>query len=650
MSRTARKLLSRIARRGGNADSSRESQLPNSWPTDPETGFPDASYFATFGELGDSYGGTANAVIHRSKAIVESTGFPLDILTFGHLNDYAALNRRFLDDGRFVSGLQFRNMWSELSSLPSGEREASDDRLLGFEPLGDSQTDEVLTGEGVPLRRFRKDSNGRNLQIDMCRSDGTVILSDRRDVFAGDLSGAAKSQRALILCDSGGAPIRFFRSMFDLRTYWLDRVVGDSPAVMFSDTFGVSGFTHTYKRSNVLVVQTFHNRHLDPSEVGPLGMSEARYLPFLNNVDDFDATVFQTTRQKDDVDRLMGYSPQRHVIPNSRSLPDETDFGLRRENRAISVGRLVHGKQLDHAVRAIGAAGALLEHPLEFHIYGDGSALPAVESQIVRSGVTNTVLHGHDPHAQQRFAQASFSLLTSRSESMSLVLVEAMARGCVPIAYDVQYGPREIITHAEDGFLVEANNEEALAATIVEFQQMDPARREKMRAAAVVRARDFSDAAILRKWARLLQKLAREKRDPAAISLDVSALTSHRSEAGFVIGATATADRELERPRFHLTIKGRREPALTRVDCTTTPKRGRKWIVEAVISPERIEWIKDDIIDLQLEVHDCRGRGVRRLPFGVEPKGQKSRSQNGLAAMPFEPYSTVHGNFSLRRL
>src|SRR5699024_574838 len=111
-------------------------------------------------------------------------------------------------------------------------------------------------------------------------------------------------------------------------------------AFMFSDTFGVAGFTHQYKRGNVLLVQTFHNNHLRHGGESLLGYTEKRYLPFLDNIDDFDATVVLTERQRHDLNELMGQSPQRWVVPNSRPI-GTADRGRRNHDLGLCVGRLV---------------------------------------------------------------------------------------------------------------------------------------------------------------------------------------------------------------------------------------------------------------------------------------------------------------------
>ncbi|WP_200914854.1 glycosyltransferase [Arthrobacter sp. Leaf234] len=64
------------------------------------------------------------------------------------------------------------------------------------------------------------------------------------------------------------------------------------------------------------------------------------------------------------------------------------------------------------------------------------------------AGVTATL---HDLWA------ASFTLLTSTTEGLPLVLLEAMSGGCLPIAYDIPYGPADLI---EDAGYVSSCHEE----------------------------------------------------------------------------------------------------------------------------------------------------------------------------------------------
>ncbi|MEJ1230431.1 MAG: glycosyltransferase [Galbitalea sp.] len=65
------------------------------------------------------------------------------------------------------------------------------------------------------------------------------------------------------------------------------------------------------------------------------------------------------------------------------------------------------------------------------------------------------MLHGHVPDAVDRLDAAAVLLLTSRHEGQPLVILEALARGCPVVAYDVHYGPGEMIEDGRSGLLVE---------------------------------------------------------------------------------------------------------------------------------------------------------------------------------------------------
>lgn len=63
-----------------------------------------------------------------------------------------------------------------------------------------------------------------------------------------------------------------------------------------------------------------------------------------------------------------------------------------------------------------------------------------------------------DEGLKKSFLNSSIYVLTSKSESFSLSLCEAMSYGIPSISFDVDVGPREIIKDMEDGFLVENKN------------------------------------------------------------------------------------------------------------------------------------------------------------------------------------------------
>jgi len=62
---------------------------------------------------------------------------------------------------------------------------------------------------------------------------------------------------------------------------------------------------------------------------------------------------------------------------------------------------------------------------------------------------------------------SSFYILSSRSESFGLVLLEAQSQKIPVIAFDCPTGPRNIINNGVDGFLVKKEDVNELASKII---------------------------------------------------------------------------------------------------------------------------------------------------------------------------------------
>lgn len=596
----------------------------------PVPAFPEAKYYATLGELAEGYGGTTSVLFHRSNAIFEHTGHAIDILVFGPRRDYAEIDREMHAANQLADGVRFRSMWAELAEA---DLEASEAKFEAFRPLGSEYAEDDVPGEGVAIQRFRKDEKGRTLQVDMLRADGTIIVSDRRDAEPIENRG----NRSLILCDKASQPVREFGTLDELRFFWLDRVIGKDTSVVFSDSFRVAGTIQAYRRPNVTVVQTFHNNHLRDDADGPLGYTNKAYIPFLSNIDAFDATVHLSDRQLGDIDQLMGPAPHRWVIHNSRRV----DFkGSRHEpERTVGVmlGRLTEPKQIDHAIKAVAQANTRLQEPITLDVYGEGSDRERLESVIAAQDTDAVVLRGYDPTAPEKFATASFSILPSRSEALPLVLVESMARGCIPIAYDVRYGPSEIITNGVNGFLVESGDIDGLAAALVRVQNMSNREVSRMRKNARKRAQDFSDVEVLSKWSELLTTTVEAKQSPKQLKASDRMATVSVTREIMTISFSFTPNRSMIQPRAHVVFTGRKIPAIMRFECDLTSDEPRV-TATARISADRLEWFTEGVLDVSFELHDAAGRLSHRMPADdqVQPFGQ------------FEAYATTYGNLSLR--
>jgi len=168
-------------------------------------------------------------------------------------------------------------------------------------------------------------------------------------------------------------------------------------------------------------------------------------------------------------------------------------------------------KRIAHAIQAVSkAARKVGRRRLTLDVWGQGPLKGDLKALIKKSGAP-VVLRGHSPSAAEEFGKASFSLLTSRTEALPGVLLESMGRGCIPISYDLPYGPSDIITHGVDGFLVPFGDIDALADQVAQVVAMPQKDLIALREAAYRRAMDFSDERAVQRWAALMSDIAKRR-------------------------------------------------------------------------------------------------------------------------------------------
>ena len=96
--------------------------------------------------------------------------------------------------------------------------------------------------------------------------------------------------------------------------------------------------------------------------------------------------------------------------------------------------------------------------------------------------------------------------MTSASEGFGMTLLEAMQRGCVPVAMDSYKAIHDLIKHRFNGLLVENGNLKAFADACVQLAT-SPALRKQMALNGIEHTRKFSVSAIANQWDILLNSL-----------------------------------------------------------------------------------------------------------------------------------------------
>lgn len=458
--------------------------------------FPDGAQIALTWSIPTSFGGLTTALFRRSRAFRTLGGVDVDVLTLDPQENRLERDLMMKNRDALVDGVKVDNLydWLRENALPGGSLRLDREAFTPIE-LGEG-TEERDYEDGNVRRIVRRNDSGDVMQIDHLRSDGSLVLMDRRDCRERGVTGG----RSVILCDEAGTPVRSWRKIWHLYTAWLDRITAKKPTFLIVDSKVVARFAAGYQRDHITTVHVVHGSHIDDDGAQ---VRESRREVFAQ-LEDFGAVVFPTKGQRDDVRAIVGPLPNLVAIPNS--LPNARAGNNVRAGSAM-IARLESLKQVDHAMSAVQSANTSLESPITLDIYGDGPEKQSLEAAI--NNDPHIRLHGFVTDVQDRLMSSSTLLLTSRSEAFGLVIGEAMAAGCLPIAYDIKYGPSDFIVHGQNGWLVVPNDIEALANALREAAQLPEHQLAQMRVKALARAADFSQERVIDIWAEVLTNARR---------------------------------------------------------------------------------------------------------------------------------------------
>jgi poly(glycerol-phosphate) alpha-glucosyltransferase len=613
--------------------------------------------FVTTWWIPEQYGGQTTATLRRVGEQARRSGHPVELLTFGALWDNAEAVARLKARGALDPGVTLRNLWEDLRAWEQAgvlhERLAT---LPQVEPAPSIDAREVSFERG-PFGERSYDDQEELLRADSFRTDGSLLCREQPVLVDG------KQRRHQQFFRPDGTPSVLLGSAWDFYYLWLDELIGAEPAVIVNESKSTARFMSRYANPCATVIHQFHESHLahevgDDPYKGVLGNAHRRLIPHL---DRFDAVVFLTQQQRLDVIERFGGGANLHSVPNAGPRPVDLQTRLldpsRRGDRGIVVATLKPLKRLDHAIRAVAAVRGKGRRPT-LDIYGrDAGSGAELERVIAETGTRSAItLRGYTAHAARHFAEASFSLMTSLTEGQSLVLLESMAAGCVPISYDIRYGPEELIVHGETGFLVPAGDLEALVETIRSYLSLPSRKLRQLRRQCQERLTAFSDAEVYARWCAVQQAaLTHSARRIILTGLEVRGFEIEPVGQQLNVSVRLRTEWDTTRwtapdapvPTAHLLLTGRRRGTPKRFAMQLEPSGGEPlWggaagmeLVGSTLLDPALVQVGEQLCDVYVEVScEATARQVRL----------KSDGDIAAAVPGGEVFATGYGNISMR--
>jgi glycosyltransferase involved in cell wall biosynthesis len=134
--------------------------------------------------------------------------------------------------------------------------------------------------------------------------------------------------------------------------------------------------------------------------------------------------------------------------------------------RILAVGALKSEKNYPLLLRALAEVRERI--PASLLILGDGPLREALQAQVTRDGLRDAVIFaGFETDPWPYYAAADLFVLSSDSEGLPSVLIEALHAELPIVSTDCPSGPREILADGKYGALVNRDDDQALAEVII---------------------------------------------------------------------------------------------------------------------------------------------------------------------------------------
>lgn len=145
--------------------------------------------------------------------------------------------------------------------------------------------------------------------------------------------------------------------------------------------------------------------------------------------------------------------------------------------------------------------------------YGDGKELENVRRQVCNYGLEkNVIFCGRTNRILDEYKKAALYVMTSRTEGFGLVLTEAKSCNLPTLAYDIDFGPREIIDNGVSGYLIDAYDSDMMAERICELIE-DKEKRILFARRAKDNCGKFTSEEFINRWINIFNQIEEENHE-----------------------------------------------------------------------------------------------------------------------------------------
>jgi L-malate glycosyltransferase len=163
--------------------------------------------------------------------------------------------------------------------------------------------------------------------------------------------------------------------------------------------------------------------------------------------------------------------PMEYVLPKKDYFRKVRGVGERKVLRLVTAASLIPLK--NHAF-VISALASLTARDFVYEIVGDGPERSAIEIEVEKHGLTDKVIFVGRLTREgvlEKLRDSDIFVMVSNNETFGIAYLEALAKACIVVGAR-GWGIDGIVNHAENGFLCEPKNSEAIADVLTKIATM----------------------------------------------------------------------------------------------------------------------------------------------------------------------------------
>lgn len=441
----------------------------------------------------EKFGGLTTACLQRASSFADKYGHST-VVTFAYTQNLKSTLQRLRNIGLLSRNVAVQNLYSDYASRvshpPQGAIKLEADGLRWSSEPTESQ----INDEGIYKHVYSHVDEQEFSRIVYLRKDGSKFMSDSKFVVDGS------SKREIVLFNGNEQALKKFASASALYRHWLSEIVGYEKAITIFDSSFVASMMGPWRAPAATKMFVFHSAHIASGQDPKTGALVPKHQKIVDQAHNWDVFVFLTQQQSDDFNDRFGLQNKSVVIPNIIKASSLKKFPRKNDPRQlISVGSLDGRKQVHHALHAV--------HELKetgrdctLTVVGKGAKQHELQQLAQELGISDRVTFaGHVDDVPQRLAKSGMLLFTSKLEGQGLVLLEAQFHGCVPISYDVRYGPASVIDSGVNGQLIQAHNIHGLATAVASLID-DPKKHKALSRGARKAAKSYIRQDMTKLW------------------------------------------------------------------------------------------------------------------------------------------------------